>query len=74
MTNAQKYNLIKKGLYMFQRLFMLSLIVYLLYMGRPFFALVFVVIYWNRPEYDNVRRIIRSRVKNNGHPQAENQE
>lgn len=69
MTNAQKHNLLKKSLYVFQRMYMLGLIVLLLYMEREFFALVFFIIYWNRPEYDNVRKIIRSRWGNNDHPE-----
>ncbi|MCF8460466.1 MAG: hypothetical protein K9G46_07060 [Flavobacteriales bacterium] len=59
MTNNQQHDIAKKTLYAFQRLAMLGLIVLLLYMGRWAFAFIFCLFYWNRPEYDAVRKVIK---------------
>lgn len=69
MTDAQRHNLAKKALYTFQRLAMLGGIVLLIWMDETFFALVFCLFYWNRPEYDLERRPIRSRRAKNDHPE-----
>lgn len=59
MTNNQQYDLAKKVLYVFQRLAILAFIVTLVYLNRWAFAFIFCIFYWNRPEYDAVRKVIK---------------
>jgi hypothetical protein len=62
MTAAQWHDIAKKALYMAQRIIMLGLIVLLLYMRHEVFAGIFCLFYWNRPEYDVQRKVIRSEL------------
>jgi len=62
MNIYQQHDLAKKVIYLFQRLGMLGLIVLLLWMEREWFALVFCLFYWNRPEYDRIRKVITREV------------
>lgn len=63
MTDRQRYDLLRRLIYVGQRVALASITAALAFTDHGFFAFVFVILYLSTPNYDHVRKQIKRAVK-----------